>query len=122
MTTERQERLREQLLSDDEVRAAISQRAYDIYQRRGGKPGHEIEDWVQAENEILEALIKEESQLDAESSAARVMPADTPSTAGDHKSGKPSAATKETFVSLWEGRKIVGKAACSEATEIAEVN
>ncbi len=46
MTSERQERLRERLLSDDEARAAISQRAYEIYQRRGGEPGHEIEDWV----------------------------------------------------------------------------
>jgi hypothetical protein len=48
MTTEREERLRERLLGDDEVRAAISLRAYEIYQRRGGEPGHEIEDWVQA--------------------------------------------------------------------------
>jgi hypothetical protein len=74
------------------VRAAISLRAYDIYQRRGGEPGHEIEDWVQAENEILEAMIKEESQLGAESSAARVLPADTPSTAGDQKTSNPQAS------------------------------
>ena len=56
MRSERQERLRERLLGNDEARAAISLRAYDIYRRRGGEPGHEIEDWVQAENEILEAL------------------------------------------------------------------
>jgi hypothetical protein len=74
------------------VHAAISLRAYDIYQCRGGEPGHEVEDWVQAENEILEALIKEESQLVDESSAARVLPADTPSTAGAKKSGKTPAA------------------------------
>jgi hypothetical protein len=95
MTTERQERLRERLLGDDEVRAAISLRAYEIYQRRGGEPGHEIEDWVQAENEILEALIKEESQLVAKSSVSRVLPADTPSTAVDQKSGKAPAAPND---------------------------
>jgi hypothetical protein len=95
MRSERQERFRERLLSDDEVRAAISLRAYDLYQRRGAEPGHEIEDWVQAENEILEALIKEEPQLAAESSAAHVIPADTPSTAGDQKSGKAPAAPND---------------------------
>jgi hypothetical protein len=92
MTSERQERLRERLLGDGALRAAIALRAYDIYQRRGGEPGHEIEDWVQAENEILEALIKEKSQLDDELSAAGVLQADTPSTASDQKSGKAPAA------------------------------
>jgi hypothetical protein len=92
MTGERKEQLRERLLGDGAVRAAISLRAYDIYQRRGGEPGHEIEDWVQAENEILEALIKEESQLGDESSAAILLPADTPSTAGDQKSRKAPAS------------------------------
>ncbi len=94
MTSERQERLREQLLGDGEVRAAISLRAYNLYQLRGGEPGHEIEDWIQAEKEILEALIREESQLGAESSAAVALPADTASTAGDQKSSKSSPAGK----------------------------
>jgi hypothetical protein len=92
MTGERKEQLRERLLGDGAVRAAISLRAYDIYQRRGGEPGHEIEDWVQAEKEILEALIKEESQLGDESSAARVLQADTSSTAGAKKISKSPAA------------------------------
>ena len=104
MESERQERLRERLLSDDEVRAAISLRAYEIYQRRGGEPGREIEDWVQAENEILEALIKGEPQLVAESSAARVLPADTPSTAGDQKNGKAPAALMTRNFCLALGR------------------
>jgi len=30
----------------------ISQRAYEIYQRRGGQGGHEMDDWLQAEREI----------------------------------------------------------------------
>jgi hypothetical protein len=104
MTTEREERLRERLLGDDEVRAAISLRAYEIYQRRGGEPGHEIEDWVQAENEILEALIEEESQLVAESSAARVLPAGTPSTAGDQESDKAPAGSNAKKLSSGSGK------------------
>jgi len=92
MRIERQERLRERLLSDDEARAAISLRAYEIYQRRGGEAGHEIEDWVQAENEILETLIKEGPQLDAELSSADVLHSDTQSTAGDQNRSESPAA------------------------------
>lgn len=32
---------------------AISNRAYDIYRRRGGGPGHDREDWELAKTEIL---------------------------------------------------------------------
>ena len=31
---------------------AIARRAYELYQQRGGEPGHEIEDWLQAEAEL----------------------------------------------------------------------
>jgi hypothetical protein len=30
----------------------IRQRAYEIYLARGGAPGHEVEDWFQAEREL----------------------------------------------------------------------
>ena len=30
----------------------ISRRAYEIAERRGFEPGHEIEDWLQAEREL----------------------------------------------------------------------
>lgn len=29
-------------------------RAYQIYLERGGTPGHELEDWTQAEQELME--------------------------------------------------------------------
>jgi len=32
----------------------IARRAYEIFQRRGGSPGHETEDWLQAEKELRE--------------------------------------------------------------------
>jgi hypothetical protein len=30
----------------------VSQRAYEIAERRGFSPGHELDDWLQAEREI----------------------------------------------------------------------
>lgn len=30
----------------------VRQRAFEIYKRRGGEPGHELEDWLQAEKEL----------------------------------------------------------------------
>jgi hypothetical protein len=32
----------------------IRRRAYEIYLGRGEEPGHEIEDWLQAERELME--------------------------------------------------------------------
>ncbi|OGU20643.1 MAG: hypothetical protein A3K13_00350 [Gemmatimonadetes bacterium RIFCSPLOWO2_12_FULL_68_9] len=34
--------------AEDDVRSL----AYRIYQARGGEPGHELEDWLQAEREL----------------------------------------------------------------------
>jgi hypothetical protein len=33
----------------------IAERAYQIYQERGGEEGHDLEDWLQAELELNEA-------------------------------------------------------------------
>jgi Protein of unknown function (DUF2934) len=30
----------------------IRRRAYEIYQERGGEPGHDLEHWLQAEREL----------------------------------------------------------------------
>lgn len=68
MTEETTAELRERLLGDEEVREVIARRAYEIYEGRGGEPGHETEDWGQAENEILPLLIEEESRRAGESS------------------------------------------------------
>ena len=35
-------------LKQDEV----ARRAYELYQARGGEPGHELEDWLHAEQEV----------------------------------------------------------------------
>jgi hypothetical protein len=36
---------------------AIPRRAYEIYLERGGQPGHELEDWFQAESELKSAAL-----------------------------------------------------------------
>jgi hypothetical protein len=53
------EELRGRLLHDQGIRERISQRAYELYERRGGEPGRDVEDWVAAENEILSPLIEQ---------------------------------------------------------------
>ena len=32
----------------------IEHRAYQLYEERGGEPGHDCEDWLQAERELKE--------------------------------------------------------------------
>lgn len=42
--------------SPEEVRKLISEAAYYRAKQRGFAPGHELEDWVQAEAEVLQRL------------------------------------------------------------------
>lgn len=41
------------LSSDDDVRARIAQRAYEIYLDRGSRAGYALSDWLEAEREVL---------------------------------------------------------------------
>ena len=53
------EQLKEQLLSDPDVRRMVGRRAYEIYlERRGSHAAHPAEDWLRAESEILPRLIE----------------------------------------------------------------
>ena len=36
-----------------EIQNMIARRAYELFEHRGRVPGHEIEDWEQAETELL---------------------------------------------------------------------
>ena len=38
-----------------DLQGVIAQRAYELYQSRGGSPGREFEDWLEAEREVLSA-------------------------------------------------------------------
>jgi hypothetical protein len=61
MNGENVEQIRDEMANDEQVRAKISLRAYEIYLSRGGEPGGEVQDWLQAENEVLTSLSEEQS-------------------------------------------------------------
>ena len=46
-------------LTKEQVRA----RAYQLYQARGSQPGHEIDDWLQAEYELTQLPIRKIAEL-----------------------------------------------------------
>lgn len=35
----------------------IARRAYDLYLARGGEPGHQLDDWLQAERELRQGSL-----------------------------------------------------------------
>ena len=43
----------------------IEVRAYQIYLERGGAPGHSVDDWLQAERELIENYEKTTSKAKA---------------------------------------------------------
>ena len=38
----------------DELVQCVSRQAYEFYEQRGSEPGHDIEDWLEAERLVLE--------------------------------------------------------------------
>jgi len=50
------------------VDQSIQQRAYELYLKRGQQPGHEIEDWLQAEREIKELQKPKRARKDSRQS------------------------------------------------------
>lgn len=51
-----------------EIEAAIRRRAQEIYQQHGSVPGHELEDWLQAEAEVMQEFAARQVR-----SAARIV-------------------------------------------------
>ena len=41
------------LVAADDIREKVALRAYELYQDRGGQNGRDIDDWLQAETEVL---------------------------------------------------------------------
>lgn len=56
----------------------IARRAFEIFESRGGSPGHEMEDWIRAEAELLHPLPLNVS----ESSDAYIVRAEVPGFSG----------------------------------------
>ena len=60
------EELQNDLLSKEGIREKISLRAHELYVRRGGEPGRDLQDWVQAERDVLSPLMEQELRLSRE--------------------------------------------------------
>jgi Protein of unknown function (DUF2934) len=58
-------KIRERIYTDSGVRERIARRAYYLALQRNFQPGRDFEDWVQAEQEILQQLIAEETLVTA---------------------------------------------------------
>ncbi len=43
-------------LSDEEIRALVAEAAYERARKRGFAPGHEFEDWIEAEAQVMTRL------------------------------------------------------------------
>jgi Protein of unknown function (DUF2934) len=47
--------------ADAARRRMIAEAAYRLSERRGFEPGHELEDWLAAENEIVKSWLQEDA-------------------------------------------------------------
>ena len=45
-------------MSKDDFSALIAKKAYELYEKRGRKPGHALQDWVEAERIIKGKMSK----------------------------------------------------------------
>jgi Protein of unknown function (DUF2934) len=70
------EERRARLLADGEIRERIAFRAYEIYQRRGSGHGAALDDWLQAENDIVSSLVEQELQAAARSTGGKGVKSD----------------------------------------------
>lgn len=42
----------------DQFQAQVRLRAYELYERRGSQEGHELDDWLQAEAELVQKKVR----------------------------------------------------------------
>jgi len=57
---------------------AIKQRAFDLFERRGSRPGHDLEDWLAAEHQLLASPASELSENDGVYQMRVALPGFTP--------------------------------------------
>jgi len=65
------EEIRARLLANEAVRERIAFRAYEIYQRRGDGHGGALNNWLQAEDEVVSSLVEQEFQLSSVSTGRK---------------------------------------------------
>jgi hypothetical protein len=58
-------------ISDEELYQRVTRKAYELYQQRGEKAGHDLEDWLTAErlvrDELLHGPLAEEPLVEEDS-------------------------------------------------------
>jgi hypothetical protein len=45
----------------EELRQRVEQKAYELFERRGRDPGHDLEDWLEAERLVKQELVQPRS-------------------------------------------------------------
>jgi hypothetical protein len=84
------------LPSTEELHKMISQRAYERYLQRGGSYGNPVEDWLQAEREILTEISTPAPAPAAEAAAPKAKRAVRPKPAAVEPAAKPASAKAAT--------------------------
>ena len=46
------------LMTQDDIRKLVEKKSYELYEKRGKKPGHAVNDWLEAERIIKGKLSK----------------------------------------------------------------
>ena len=41
---------------DEQLYARVAEKAYELFERRGGEHGHDVDDWLEAERCVVEEL------------------------------------------------------------------
>lgn len=102
--------LKETIDSLDRVR----KRAFELFERRGGPPGHDMDDWLQAEREIFQIPRMEVAEKDKEYQIDLVMP-------GFHPRDIRVAASPNVLIveasTADQNRKIAGRTQMEESSE-----
>jgi hypothetical protein len=94
------ETVRQRLSADEAVREVINRRAYELYEQSGSQPGHDIEHWLEAEDEIVGYLMAGHAQdpdflsatLTGAEARREVPPLDDTGEIGYSKTGRTSSA------------------------------
>jgi hypothetical protein len=73
--------------SDDE----IAKRAYELYLQRGSLPGYEVDDWLQAEAELIAASSRTGAESEAPQSAATGSEPSPGRRSGSRRDANPSS-------------------------------
>jgi Protein of unknown function (DUF2934) len=93
------EEIRARLLANEEIRRRIAFRAYEIYQRRGDGHGGALNNWLQAEDEVVSSLVEQEFKLLSVSTGRKGLkgnPGESPKLKPAKKSQSRAASVSDT--------------------------